>query len=149
MLDATHTYNQPMLNCLIYNQPMLNCLLYNQPILSCLLYFLLGLFSSSGVAGMVLNIILHIVLSITSSYNPLSYLFYTSLSTWFSVFLSVFPGTGASNILLSTWPLLLILSHVLSDFLFIISMLTVFIVEVTPANNRQLMDPQPGAALLL
>ena len=46
------------------------------------------------------------------------YIFYTSLSTSFFVVLSLFPGTGASNILRSTCPLSLLLTrpHHLSLF---------------------------------
>ena len=76
---------------------------------SFLFFLLLGLFSSSGVAGMVMNIILPLypVQCILLLYFP--YLCYTSPSTWFSVFLSV-SGTGASNILLSTCPSSLLLT---------------------------------------
>ena len=58
---------------------------------SLLLFFSLGFPPSSGVGGMDWISCFHLVLSSTSSsftrYFP--YLFYTSLSTWFSVFLSV------------------------------------------------------------
>ena len=38
------------------------------------------------------------------------YIFYMSISTWLSVFLSVFPGTGASNTILITCPSSLLLT---------------------------------------
>ena len=53
-------------------------------------FLLLALFPSSGVAGMVMNIILQLCTSTSAPFNPhFPYLFYTSLPTWFSVFHSV------------------------------------------------------------
>ena len=70
------------------------------------IHFLLGVFPSSGVAGIILNIsFFHFVSSPVRSppLTPDTYLFYTSLSTIvFCLPLHLFPITGASNILLSS-----------------------------------------------
>ena len=53
-------------------------------------FLLFRLFPSSGVAGMVMNIILQLCTSTSAPFNPhFPYLFYTSLPIWFSVFLYV------------------------------------------------------------
>ena len=67
-----------------------------------LLLLLLGLLPSSGDAGMGTIII---ILTLSPVHYILvlphfPYLFYTSLSTWFSVFLSrLFPGRGEGGLL--------------------------------------------------